>query len=225
MILLDQIVEIFVGSMSDGDTKFFGDRSRIRVMAVGRDAVGCDTRYFLRFSEKRLRSVHIALFTEATVDQIAVTIDGSIQVAPAPEYPDIGFINIPSLADFAAPLFAQDLGDERCEFRLPLPYRLVGKGDSAFQKHLCQVAQAQLVAKAPSHDQENDVRGSFEKVERRLGPLVESSAAALAPVTLVSQHRFAAQVTGLWVGAARTFHSSWSHTLRMAQEHGSCPQI
>jgi hypothetical protein len=48
---------------------------------------------------------------------------------------------------------------------------------AAFQKHLSQIAQAQLVPQPPQHDEQDDIGGIFQKVERRPGTLVKSSLA------------------------------------------------
>jgi len=50
----------------------------------------------------------------------------------------------------------------------------MGNLPTACQKHLREIPQAQLVAKSPENNQENDIGGIFEKIERSSCPLIES---------------------------------------------------
>ncbi len=47
--------------------------------------------------------------------------------------------------------------------------------EAALEKHLRQIAQAQLVAQPPQHNEQDDIGGIFEIVERSSCPLVEGS--------------------------------------------------
>ena len=72
---------------------------------------------------------------------------------------------------------AQLLGEQRSEPELPLPYRLVGDLEPALEQHLGDVAEAELIAKAPQHGEEHEVGWVLEVVERRPGALVEGAPA------------------------------------------------
>jgi hypothetical protein len=50
--------------------------------------------------------------------------------------------------------------------RLPIPHGFVGELETAQQKHLCQVAQAQFVAQPAQYDLKHDIGGKLQKVER-----------------------------------------------------------
>jgi hypothetical protein len=47
--------------------------------------------------------------------------------------------------------------------------------EATLQKHLGQIAPAQLVAQPPRHDQQHDGGGKLQAVERRGGALIEAA--------------------------------------------------
>jgi hypothetical protein len=49
--------------------------------------------------------------------------------------------------------------------------------EAALQEHLGQIAQAQLVPKSPQHDEQDNIGGVFEIVERGSCTLVEGALA------------------------------------------------
>jgi hypothetical protein len=52
---------------------------------------------------------------------------------------------------------AQALGQSRGELSSPLPHCLIGEDETAGQKHLRQIPQAELVAQAPEHHDGHDI--------------------------------------------------------------------
>ena len=53
----------------------------------------------------------------------------------------------------------------------------MGELKASLQKHLGQIAQAQLVPQPPQHNEQNNISGVLQKVERGSRALVEGSLA------------------------------------------------
>ncbi len=53
----------------------------------------------------------------------------------------------------------------------------MGELKAALQKHLGQIVQAQFIPQPPQHDEQHDIGGIFQVVERGSGALVEGSLA------------------------------------------------
>src|SRR3954447_10630244 len=53
--------------------------------------------------QERLRGRHIAVFTEQHVDQVPVSVDGAIEITPAPVHFQVCLTHIPAAAHLAAP--------------------------------------------------------------------------------------------------------------------------
>ena len=68
--------------MFDVRTKDLADRARIRIVAIARQLMRNLPQSRDSTTEERLSSRHVARLTEHRVDQIALTIDGTVQVAP-----------------------------------------------------------------------------------------------------------------------------------------------
>jgi hypothetical protein len=111
------------------------------------------------------------------VSKVPIPVDGAVQVAPPSLHPDVRLIDVPRGAGLATPLGTQAVGDERGEPSFPIAHRLVGELEAAFEEHLGEVAQAQLVTQAPTDDEEDDVGGELEEVEDGAGPFVEGALA------------------------------------------------
>src|SRR3954463_5702612 len=102
VILLDPIVHVLAGPVSNPLAQLGPDRARIAVVAVGRDPVRRGTGDPLRGPEERPRGGHVAALAEHHVYQGAGAVDGEIQVAPAALDLDVGLVNIPAAARLAA---------------------------------------------------------------------------------------------------------------------------
>jgi len=91
---------------------------------------------------RSLRHIDSAINYRADQAVVALTldVDGTIlevtrrkrEVAPPPRHLHVGLIH-------------------------PVPHRLMGEGEAAREKHLGDVAQAQLVLQTPRHDQHGDI--------------------------------------------------------------------
>ncbi|HWX51544.1 MAG TPA: hypothetical protein VNZ61_26165 [Roseomonas sp.] len=82
-------------------------------------------------------------------DQVAVAVDGAIQVAPAATDLQIRLIYVPgtsfgtTLATAALPKFG---GQDRGEFRFPLGDGFVAEDDPALEEHLTEILRRKPVA-------------------------------------------------------------------------------
>jgi hypothetical protein len=54
----------------------------------------------------------------------------------------------------------------------PVPNGLMAEYKAAFQKHLRQITQAHLIPQPPQHNEQDEIGGIFEKVERSSCPRV-----------------------------------------------------
>src|SRR6188474_969049 len=99
---------------------------------------------------------------------------------------DESLIHVPASADVAASTATEFLSQSRREFRLPIPHRLMAEHDAADQKHLGEIAQAELVAQAPEHHERDDVARILRPVQQAGAALVELPAALAAAEPTIS---------------------------------------
>jgi hypothetical protein len=62
--------------------------------------------------------------------------------------------------------------------------------ETAFQKHLSHIMQAQLLAQTPQNNQQNDISRVFQKVERGTGALIEDALTSQAPERPIAKQGF-----------------------------------
>ena len=177
MILFQAVVEVRVAAVPHLPAQCFSDRARIGVMPVGRHLLGDLLRHFQRCREEAFGCLHIPMLAQHGVNQIAVAVDGSVEVLPLARHLDVGFVHVPGAAGLALALGAQLVGHERSEACFPLAHRLMRELETALEEHLGEVAQAEFVAHAPQDDQENDVSREFQVIEGRVSSLIELPAA------------------------------------------------
>ncbi len=84
MVLLDEIIEIAVRAMQHLVAELTSDCPGIGIVSVRRDAVRRCPGDLERFFEERPSSSHVTLVAQATVDKIAVPVDGSVQIPALP---------------------------------------------------------------------------------------------------------------------------------------------
>jgi hypothetical protein len=127
-----------------------------------------------------LAGSQIAVLAQHDVDQGAVAVDRPIQIPPLTTHSDVRFIDIPAAAHSALAFATEVLRQSRRQLCLPLPHRLLGEDEPAGQKHLRQVAQAQLVAQATEHNEGNDVARVLCLIQHVSAAFIELLAAAAA---------------------------------------------
>jgi hypothetical protein len=180
---------------------------RIAGVLVGGDLVRRRSGDRHRGAEERFGGFLIAGLAQVDVDQVAVAVDRPVQVLPLTGNFDIGFIDIPAAAGLAPASPAQGLGEPRRQLGFPVTDRLVGEHDAADQEHLCQVAQAELVAQPQKYDQENHVGWQLKPVQHGAGALIEAPPAASAPEAPVAMRRPVGALRRRGRTAMRALHS------------------
>ena len=159
MILLNAVVEILAVPVSDIRTKLAAYRTRVTVMPIRGHPCGRNASDRFGRTKKLLCRGHIAGLAQHHVHQSTSAVNRSVQIAPPATDFDVGFIDVPRVADPTAttPATAKIGDQQRRQFRLPIPNRLVGEFDTAEKEHLEQIAQAQFVTQSPEHNERDDI--------------------------------------------------------------------
>src|SRR6266567_6179253 len=123
--------------------------------------------------EKLLSGLHISLLTQARIHEIAIGIHGTIKVTPLSLNLDIRLINVPRFPCLATAFCSQLLCHQWSKPLFPCSNCLIREFPSSFEKHLGKISQTQLVSEPPQDNQEDDIGGIFQEVERRSRPLIE----------------------------------------------------
>lgn len=190
VILLQPVVLVGAGSMRDMPAQRRADGAWVGTVPVRGDAIRDYAGGRLGGAEECLGRRHVPVLAEHGIDQVAVTVDRTIQIAPAAPQFQIRLIDIPrapsgpALSTAALPEFS---GQDGSDLRLPLADGFVAEDDAALQEHLAEVLQREAVAQAPEYDQGDDVRGILGPVQQPAAALVKpppTGAAAKAPVAL-----------------------------------------
>jgi hypothetical protein len=103
-------------------------------MPVRGDLIGRDASCGLRGAEEGLGGCHVPVLAEHGVDQMAVAVDGSVQIRPAAANLQIRLIHVPFAATGAAPAvppLPELAGQHRRELRFPVADGLVADHDAA----------------------------------------------------------------------------------------------
>ncbi len=84
MILLQSIIEVVITTVDDSIAKRFADCPGIGVMPIRRHLIWSMTNRLNCLLEKALGRLHGALLAEHRINQIAIPIDGPIEITPLP---------------------------------------------------------------------------------------------------------------------------------------------
>jgi hypothetical protein len=122
---LQAVIEVSTGSVLHAVTQLRADRTRVTVMAIRDYPIRNHIGDGLGGLEERLRGRHVAVLAEHHIDQRAVTVDGTIKIAPVPVHLDVGLVDVPAFPDLAAPATAQTFSQCRGELGLPVADRLM----------------------------------------------------------------------------------------------------
>ncbi len=76
----------------------------------------------LSAAEESLGCSHIAGGAQHRIDQVAVPVNGAIEITPRSFYFHVGFVHIPAPTDFPLAFATDVLGQQRSEPFLPLPH-------------------------------------------------------------------------------------------------------
>src|SRR5215217_3391396 len=190
MILLQPIVLIGAGSVLDVSAQRRTDRARIGAVSVRGDAVRDHAGGELRGAKECLRRRPVAMLGEHGINQIAIAVDRTVEIAPVAANLQIRLIDVPRPASSASPTttpWSQLIGQNGREFRFPVADGLVAEDDAALEEHLAEVVQREAVAQAPEHHERDDVARILGPVQHAAAALIElpaAVAAAKAPVAL-----------------------------------------
>jgi hypothetical protein len=149
MILFQMVVQIAVGAVRHPLSEDGANGSRIGIMAIRGDAVGRHPGHRPGRAKKGLGRRQVPRVAEPRMDEMAVPVDGTLQIAPASLDSDIRLVYILAVPDNATTSLAQRLTQERGQLHLPIPHSFMRKNDAPLEKYLRQIPQAQLVAEAP----------------------------------------------------------------------------
>src|SRR4051812_44207979 len=134
--------------------------------------------------KKGLGRRYVAVLAQHGVHEIAVAVDGPIEVGPAATDLQVRLVHVPAAAAAgtapAMPALAELVGQCRRELRFPLAGGLMAEDDPADEEHLAEVAQGQAVAQPPQHHERDDIGGVLGVVQHGAGALVELLAAIAA---------------------------------------------
>ncbi len=125
MILFRPVILICTGPVHDALPERAADRPRVRAVPVGGDLVGRHAGGGRGRAEEGLGRGYVAVLAQHGVDEVAVTVDSPVEIAPATPHLQVGFVDMPAAAASAAPAVtapAQFIGQGGRELRLPVPY-------------------------------------------------------------------------------------------------------
>ena len=95
MVLLQTIIEVFVGSVKHLSAQRFTHCSWVGSVPVCRHLLRGMANDGERLLEKLLSRLHIAFLAQTRINQVAICINGAIKITPFPLDPYVGFIHVP----------------------------------------------------------------------------------------------------------------------------------
>ena len=129
---------------------------RIALRLIGRDSLGRDAGLIHGTSEEAFCSVGIASFRKEVVDDLAILINGAIDIGPLPVQPCVRLINAPVFADWAS-MNMGSFAKQRKEALDPTVDGAAVNHDTSLGKPLDHVGIAQPVPDVPAHGQGDHV--------------------------------------------------------------------
>src|SRR5665811_1025413 len=106
MALLGVVVQVLRRAMLCLASNNPADRFAVRGVLVRGDAVRSDARHFYEPPEEAPRGIPVAVLAEHGVQQFPITVDGTVQIAPAARDLHVRLVEIPGLAGTATSLRA-----------------------------------------------------------------------------------------------------------------------
>ena len=105
------------------------------------------TRPVADFAERK--KAFAAAMSRCSVDQGAIAVDRTVEIAPAAANLQIRLIDVPRSSSSARPTTtpsSQLIAQNGCEFRFPLADGFVAEDDATLEEHLAEVLQRETVA-------------------------------------------------------------------------------
>src|SRR5262245_46580787 len=115
-------IQICIAAMLHLRAECFPDRPRVGIVAVGGELSQRCARDGLAAAKEARGGIHVPRVAERGVDQLALPVNGPVQIAPLSLNPYIGLVRVPPPADFSLPFAADLLGQQRREAFLPVAY-------------------------------------------------------------------------------------------------------
>ena len=175
LILFQPVTEIPIAAVDDLSAECSVEGVGVGIMPVCGHAIRSVADDGTSPAEEALGHLQMARRAEQRIDQVAVPIDSPVQVAAPTVDFDVGLVNRPGTASLAPSLGPELLGEQQGKALLPLAHGLMDEHEAKLQKYLGEMPQAQLVAEAPEHDRQDDVRRVLKKVEGCSSALVEAA--------------------------------------------------
>src|SRR5919202_5086398 len=179
VILLQPVVLVGAGSVRDMPAQRRTARTWVGAVPVRGDAVRDYSGGRLGGAEERLGRRHVPVLAEHGVEQVAIAVDRTIQIAPAAPHFQIRLIHKPGTASgsaLAAAALPEFSGQDRGQLGFPVPDSFVAEHDAALQEHLAEILQREAVAQAPEHHEGDDVVRVLVPVQQAADALVELTA-------------------------------------------------
>lgn len=120
MILFNSVVEVGIAAMRDVFAEYFADGARIGVMSVSGHPLWHMLGDFQRSIEKAFGCVHISMLTEHGISQIAIAIDGTVEVFLDASDFDVRFIHVPGATSLSLAFGSEFVGKQGSEAGFPL---------------------------------------------------------------------------------------------------------
>jgi hypothetical protein len=148
-------------------------------MAIGGDAVWDHAGHRPGGAEEGLGRREVPSLTEANIDEVAISINRSVKIAPLTLDFEMCFVHLPALPPSPMAPLAQGVAEEWSQLALPVAYRFMRKADPPLEKHFCQVPEAQLVAEAPEDDEADHIRRILEPIEQHPCAFIKDTTAVV----------------------------------------------
>jgi hypothetical protein len=107
MVLFQSIIEIAVATVNSFTPQRLTDRTRVAIMPIGRHALRCMTHHVDSLLEKTLGRLHVEREARYRVNEIAISIHGTIQITPFAMNTHIRLIHVPGPACLTTSLVPQ----------------------------------------------------------------------------------------------------------------------
>jgi hypothetical protein len=160
------------------------DRLWIGAMAIRRHPLRTKAHGRPGRAEECLCGPHVAVLAQHGVDQVSVTVDCPVEIAPSAADLQVGLVNIPAdpgASPCPATPFTQFIAHDGKQRRLPVADGLVADLNPAQRHDLAEVAQRQPVVPPAEHDEGDDVARQRGPVQHAMTALVELPTAVPAP--------------------------------------------
>jgi hypothetical protein len=149
-------------------------------MAVRRYAQRASSVEVEQLAKEAAGRIAVAVLAEHRIQEIPVSVDGAVEIAPVASDLHVGLVEIPGDAAAVTTLLAEPVRQGWKRSGPPLAHRLVRDGEASEEEQLRDVTEAELVAEAPEDRVEDDIGRVLELIEGRASALVEAPATGAA---------------------------------------------